>query len=153
MVKSFFIVLCSAIFSSCVGQTTLKDGTKVPSSSHKFVNKKKFTSKSYNEIDINYFYELECTYNSDYNFDPIDEIYPAKWIKVLQFYPDGQIREFAKEYSDENTDTTGNRGVIYSKRNGVYIDFYGAVSNGSMQIITHKIKTQGDKIYMFENLC
>ncbi|WHF51963.1 hypothetical protein QGN23_01500 [Chryseobacterium gotjawalense] len=161
MVKIIFSILSLGLLNACVGSNfVLSDGfTKVPISSYRFSNKYKFSSDTLKDIDINYFYELEYSYDSDPNFYKKGEKIAATWGKTLQFYPNGQVREFAKKFSNKNRNITGNRGILYQDKY-LFIDMYGAISDGAMRIITYKIKIENDKIFLLEktflggdNLC
>jgi hypothetical protein len=147
----FFSIIGLFFISSCIGQQTLKDGfTKVPSVSYKFSKRQKFNSEIFNKINLNYFYKLDYSYQADSNFKNKGEKMLEKWIKILQFYPNGQVREFAQKYADKDPDITGNRGIIYEKGKDIYIDMYGAVSDGGMKILTYKVKIEDDKIFVIE---
>ncbi|WP_185226179.1 hypothetical protein [Chryseobacterium indologenes] len=143
-------ILCY-LFNGCVSGQKLGDGTKVPEKGYKFKNKEKFNSEIYRTIDLNYFYELEYSYYSDLNFGEKGEAWPEKWVKILQFYPKGQVREYAHKFSNKDVNITGNRGIIYEKGNILYIDMYGAISDGEMKILTFKLKIENNKIFMREN--
>ena len=127
-------------------------GNKVPKKSFIFKNKNKFDTERFSqEIDLDYFYELEKIYESDRNFSPNGVYYDENPTKgVCQFYENGCVRFMNKKLMNPSPDMNGIRGIIYFKGNQMYADVFQGRSNNIMHIVTNKIKIENDKFYMLD---
>jgi hypothetical protein len=127
-------------------------GNKVPYKGYRFANKSKFDSSIYNKvIDPDYFYELIGVYLVDKHFTKISSDSGPSVIQVLQFYPDGKVRRFAKTGANPNPEVDGLRGVIYKRKKKIKIDIFEGVSGGGdMAIVTSRVMVEGDRLYLLE---
>ncbi len=124
---------------------------KVPKSNYVFNNKKKFNPIIYKTIDSSYFYILVNSYWADKNFNKTGEC-GGRVGTVLQFYNNGNVREFAISEMSADPEYTGQRGVVYTKNNQIKVDLFSSISDGDMAILSYKVKIDGNKLYLLETL-
>ncbi|AKK72619.1 hypothetical protein OK18_08260 [Chryseobacterium gallinarum] len=150
MVKRYIILLGLLSVNSCISQNKLKDGTKVPSSSYIFSNKKNFSSNILNHINTNHLYELKATYMCDYKLN-IKRKLSLMGAYYLQFYNNGEVRFM--DALEPNPNVTGYRGVIYVKNGNFYIDKAAPVYTSGKNLDIHKyfLKVDGDSLLLRED--
>ncbi len=154
----FFVLL----FISCGTKTKILDNkiTDVPIDNEIFKNKKFFEKKLLSNIDTNFVYEENYSYQSNkYDFKNIlnKKNYRVDYRKsYYKFYSNGCVNYFTFGGFDEvtlssiNPNFDGQRGVVYSKGNEMKLDLFtitGYSFKRDYGIITNILKVKGDTIF------